>query len=218
MTPIEVSAERRLAAPHPGPIIKREYVDALEIDLASLAAALAMDRQRLEGMLAGTLSIDVDAAIRFARALQLPAERIMQMQIRADFAASRPHSAYTNVGIVRRSTPFPFPDSGFLVGRLGRASDDVSTGGSFFFQENVAPTEGDHYAGLHALWRGDRLRVYDPEGRVAWTGPILQNLDGRTLLPFVHPSDWHDWFATGRNADLAIGPDHAEFFARMRHI
>ena len=101
MTPIEVSAERRLAAPHPGPIIKREYVDALEIDTASLAAALAMDRERLEGMLAGTISIDVDAAIRFARALQLPAERIMQMQIRADFAAARPHSNYTNVGIVR---------------------------------------------------------------------------------------------------------------------
>jgi addiction module HigA family antidote len=215
---IEVSVERRLAAPHPGPIIKRDYVDVLGIELSALAAQLDLDQDRLEAMLAGRTSIDVNAAIRFARSLQLPAERIMQMQIRADFAASRATPDFGRVGILRRSAPFPFPESGFLRGRIGQTTEDASGNGSFFFQEDVEPNDGDDYAGLHALWRADLLRVYEPSGEVAWTGPVLQNLDGRTLLPFVSPADWHSWFATGRRADLAIGPDHAEFFARMRNV
>jgi addiction module HigA family antidote len=218
MSPIEVSVERRLAAPHPGPIIKRDYVEALGIEIPALATALGMDPARLEAMLAGSLSIDVDAAIRFARGLQLPAERIMQMQVRSDFAVARPQADFGSVGILRRPTPFPFPDAGSLHGRLGRTSDDSVVGGSFFFQEDTDPHEGDDYAGLHALWRGDRLRVFEPDGQIAWTGPVLQNLDGRTLLPFVPPSEWQGWFTQERRAELAIGPDHAEFFRRMRSV
>jgi hypothetical protein len=167
-------------------------------------------------MLDGRLSIDVDAAIRLGRGLQLPAERIMQMQLRADFASLRPAGGFGKVGVVRRETAFPFPEAGFLTGRLGQTTDDA-TGGSYFFQQDVAPIEGDRYAGLHALWRGDGLRVYGDGDQVLWTGPVLQNLDGRTLLPFVQPNEWTSWFAEGRRADLAIGPDHAEFFARMRN-
>jgi addiction module HigA family antidote len=217
MTPIEVNVERRQAAPHPGPIIKRDYLDVLGMSVEALAAALDMDLERLAAMLEGRASIDVDAAIRFGRGLQLPAERIMQMQLRADFAAVRPVATFANVGIVRRESPFPFPEAGCLHGRLGRTADDAS-GSSFFFQEDVQATEGDDYAGLHALWRGDGLRVYGEAGQVLWTGPVLQNLDGRTLLPFVQPNEWQAWFSEGRRADLAIGPDHAEFFARMRNV
>jgi addiction module HigA family antidote len=83
MTPIEVNVERRQAAPHPGPIIKRDYLDVLGMSVEALAAALDMDLERLAAMLEGRASIDVDAAIRFGRGLQLPAERIMQMQLRA---------------------------------------------------------------------------------------------------------------------------------------
>ena len=218
MSRIEVSVDRRLAGAHPGPIIKRDYVDVLGVELSSLAAQLDMEPDRLEAMLAGRASIDVDAAIRFARSLQLPAERIMQMQIRADFAEARATPDFGRVGILRSGTPLPFPESGFLRGRLGQTTEDAAGNGSFFFQEDVDPNDREDYAGLHALWRADRLRVYDPSGEVAWTGPVLQNLDGRTLLPFVTPTEWHGWFATGRRADLAIGPDHAEFFARMRNV
>jgi len=218
MSSTEASIERRLVAPHPGPTIKRDYIDVLSLDVATVASQIAMDPARLEAMLAGTISIDVDAAIRLARALQLPAERIMQMQIRADFAAARATSDYVRVGIVRRGAAFPFPEAGFLRGRLGRTSEEVTGNASFFFQEDVETAEGDDYAGLHALWRGDLLRVFDAAGADIWTGPVLQNLDGRTLLPFVAASEWQTWFAEGRRADLAVGPDHAEFFARMRNV
>ena len=167
-------------------------------------------------MLAGDLSIDVDAAIRLARGLGLPAERIMQMQIRADFGSARRDGHFGNVSVVTPAAPFPFPQAGFIRGRLGRTADDPTGHNSFFFQEDIAPENTEAYAGLHALWRGDQLRVYDLGGQVQWTGPVLQNLDGRTLLPFATQTEWHGWFAAAARADLAIGPDHAEFFARMR--
>jgi addiction module HigA family antidote len=216
MPSIEVSVERRLAAPHPGPIIKRDFVDAIGLEVPALAAQLNMDEARLRAMLEGRMSIDVDAAIRFARGLQLPAERIMQMQIRADFSAARRDGQFGAVAIVGRSQEFPFPAVGFIRGRLGRTSEENGANASFFFQEDISPENTEAYAGLHALWRGDRLRVLDGEGNPRWTGPVLQNLDGRTLLPFVSATEWQSWFAAGLRADLAIGPDHAQFFARMR--
>lgn len=211
----EVTVDRRLTAPHPGPTIRRDYVDALGVSVDALAGQIGMPKARLEAMLDGRISIDVDAAIRLARALQLPAERIMQMQMRADFATARALASFTDVGILRRTAPFPFPEAGFLQGRLGHTTQDGAGNGSFFFQEDVSPGRRDEYAGLHALWRGDLLRVYDPGGEPVWAGPVLQNLDGRTLLPYVTPGEWQAWFAAALRADLAIGPDHAEFFARM---
>jgi len=213
---IEVSVERRLAAPHPGPIIKRDFVDAIGVDVASLARQLDMDESRLAAMLAGTMSIDVDAAIRFARGLQLPPERVMQMQIRADFSTARRDGHFGNVSVVRGSADFAFPQVGFIRGRLGRTADESGANGSFFFQEDIAAENTEAYAGLHALWRGDRLRVYDAKQNPVWTGPVLQNLDGRTMLPFVAAAEWQAWFTRGARADLSIGPDHAQFFARMR--
>jgi addiction module HigA family antidote len=211
----EVRVDRRLSAPHPGPTIRRDYIDVLGLDVDVLAAQIGLPKDRLEAMLDGRISIDVDAAIRLARSLQLPAERIMQMQTRADFAAARAVSSFNEVTILRRTAPFPFPTADYLRGRLGRTTDDGAGNGSFFFQEDVSARDRDEYAGLHALWRGDLLRVYEPGGDVAWAGPVLQNLDGRTLLPYVGAAEWQIWFSAGLRADLAIGPDHADFFARM---
>lgn len=216
MSEIEISTDRRAAAPHPGPVIKRDFLDAIGIDVPSLAVTLAMDETRLAGMLAGELSIDVDAAIRLARGLGVPAERLMQMQSRADFSSARRESQFGNVSVARGRAPFPFPESGFISGRLGQTADDASGHSSYYFQEDIATDNTEPYAGLHALWRGDRLRVYGDDGIVMWTGPVLQNLDGRTLLPFVTQTEWQAWFAAAARADLAIGPDHADFFARMR--
>jgi addiction module HigA family antidote len=215
LSSIEISIERRAAAPHPGPVIKRDYLDAIGVDVPTFALQLGLDETRLSAMLSGEASIDVDAAIRIARGLGLPAERVMQMQIRADFGSARREGQFGNVSVVKGTGAFPFPET-FIHGRLGRTADDPTGHNSFYFQEDIAPDNTEAYAGLHALWRGDRLRVYAADGRPMWTGPVLQNLDGRTLLPFVTQTEWHGWFAAGSRADLAIGPDHAEFFSRMR--
>ena len=215
---MEIGIERRAAAPHPGPIIKRDYLDELGYDEAVLADHLELDPERLRAMLEGRASIDADAAVRMSRALQIPAERIMQMQLRCDFAAARRAARLQAIGVLRPVGPQPFPDEGFLRGRLGRSGDEGTGDVSLFFQEDVEHRSGDDYAGFHALWRGDRLRIYEPDGAPRWVGPILQNLDGHILLPFVRIKDWHAWFAAGSKADLAIGPEHAAFFARMRVV
>lgn len=210
-----VGIERRFAAPHPGPIIQRDFLDALGFSAPTLAGQLGMDPERLADMLAGRISFDVEAAIRLSRALQISPERIMQMQLRCDFLLAREIAPIQAVNVLEPLAAPDFPDS-FLHGRLGRTGDERTGDVSLFFQEDVAPRAGDDYAGFHALWRGDRLRIYDPAKAVLWVGPILQNLDGHILLPFARALEWPVWFGAGYQADLAVGPEHAAFFERMR--
>jgi len=210
------AADRRASAPHPGPLLRRAFLDVLGVDDAALAEQLGLEPEHLSAMLDGTASIDVETAIRLSRALQVRAEHIMQMQLRADFARARDNRQLQSIGVLRPSGPQPFPAEGYICGRLGRAGDERGGDLSLFFQEDVAAQLGDHYAGFHALWRGDRLRIYDEAGQVVWTGPIVAGLDGHIQLPFVRATEWHAWFAAGCRADLAIGPEHAAFFQRMR--
>lgn len=178
------------------------------------AEAIGMDAVRLGEMLEGARSLDVDAALRIARSLAVSAERLMRMQTRFDFAAARRERSRDGIGVLVDPTPKPFPEH-FLRGHLAR-SIDASGAASHFFQEDVERKIGaDRYAGLHALWRGDRLRIYAESDTAIWTGPILQDLDGRIMLPFSREVEWRGWFAAGRRADLAFGVDHAAFFERM---
>ena len=212
-----VRTDRRAAAPHPGPILKREYLDPAGVGVATLAGQIGIEPSRLEAMLAGAMSFDVDASIRFARALQVSAERLMQMQLRFDFASARGDARYAQVAVMRPVAPQPFPEREFLRGRLGFASNHGADG-SYVFKEDRRRDETDEdYAGLHALWVGDRLRVFGTDGARLWTGPILQNLDGTILLPFARTAEWRGWFEAAYAADLAFGPDHAAFFERMEH-
>lgn len=215
---IDVAAERRAAAPHPGPIIKRDYLAVLGIDEASLAHQLGIEAERLSAMLAGRRSIDVDAAVRIARALQLPAERIMRMQVQCDFAAVREARARDTLPIVIPTLPRTFPEI-FIRGRLGCTSDDSRGEASYFFQQSLERrVTGDAYAGLHALWRGDLLRIYGAQEHVLWLGPVLHDFDGRVLLPFRPAREWRAWFLDGYVADLAFGNEHAAFFESMSEV
>ena len=186
----KIGVDRRGAAPHPGPILKREYLDRLGIEPDVFAIHANIDRVALADIFAGVRSLDADSAVRFARALGLPAERLMQMQVRYDFAIARDVPELARLEPIGPSLPPTFPEAGFLRGRLGRTPDGFGDG-SLFFQEDVPEQFGQNaYAGLHALWRGDRLRVFDAQDRPVWTGPLLQNLDGRILLPFARPAVW----------------------------
>jgi len=215
ITPINVTTDRRASAPHPGPRLKRDYFDALGIDLAAFAESVGMDHRRLGDMLAGRTTIDVDAAIRISRAFQLSADAIMRMQLRADFAVARGTTNYDRIGVVKPVTPPAFPETDFLRGRLG-LSVDTAGDPSYFFQEDVTDFRrvGD-YAGLHALFRGDSLRVYHSGGSILWTGMLLHGLDGKLHLPFIEAKEWPRWFDDRLIAELAIGEEHAAFFVRM---
>lgn len=209
-----IESERRAVAPHPGPKLKAEYFDALGVDTDSFARDYRIDPERFAAMLAGKLSIDVDTSLRIARALEISAERIMRMQVRHDFAAARNDASVGALGTLVDRKPRPFPEY-FLCGRLGRSSDVGGEAPLFFQQDLAGKAAGDPYAGLHALWRGDRLRIYGSNGEPIWIGPILADLDDRIMLPFARREAWLGWFDAGYRADLAFGADHAAFFERM---
>lgn len=151
MTPMSVGRERRGAAPHPGPLIVAEYIDALGV---------AVDRCRC----------------RRAARTRPP-------------TPGRTHHAHASALRFRTRASGGFP-------RDGRCLRPVRSL-------------------LHALWRGDRLRVYESNGTPIWHGLVLTDLDGRVLIPFVRTDVWRQWFAQGRPADLWIGPKHASCFERM---
>ena len=197
--------------------MKAEFFDPIGLSAAAFAQKVGMNSALLEEMLAGRSPLDVPTAVRIARTLQVPAEQIMQMQLKYDFALARNMPELRSIEAYAPRADEPFPASDFIRGRLGRADGEATPSGSFFFQQDLdRPVTGDQYAGLHALWRGDRLRVFNPgNDSVLWIGPILQNLDGRLLLPYAQPVDWGDWFAAGYRADLALGEDHRAFFSRM---
>ncbi len=197
-------------------MLKRDFLDPLGLDDAGFAAHIGLGRERLRRLLAGAEPLDADACVRFARALGLSAERLMQMQVRYDFAAARKVAELNRLKPISPRVPPAFPETGFRSGRLGRTPDGFGEGSLFFQEDVVKRFPRDAYAGLHALWRGDRLRVYDPGGVAIWTGPLLQDLDGHFLLPYERPTVWHGWFAAGYRAHLAIGEEHAAFFERMR--
>ena len=137
----------------------------------------------------------------------------MRMQLRADFAVARGTADYDRIGVLKPSNPPAFPDD-FLRGRLG-LSVDTAGEPSYFFQEDVTGRRRDDYAGLHALFRGDSLRIYRPDGSVGWTGMLLHGLDGKLHLPYVAAQQWPKWFDDRLVAELAIGEEHAAFFVRM---
>ncbi|MBD5633296.1 MAG: HigA family addiction module antidote protein, partial [Candidatus Eremiobacteraeota bacterium] len=143
----KVGAERRLDAPPPGPIVKREYIDPLGIDVRSLAAHVGLDAVRLAGILAGAVSLDVDASIRLARALGLPAERLMQMQVRYDFSAARTVVSLNDIEVIGPTLTPAFPAVDFFSGRLGRASDPFGDGSLYFQDDAARKTASDTYSG-----------------------------------------------------------------------
>jgi hypothetical protein len=166
-------------------------------------------------MLAGRQSIDVDAAIRIARAFQISADAIMRMQVRADFAVARAGTEYDRIGVLTPASQPVFPAAESLRGHLG-LSVDTAGDPSYFFQETLSGVRHAHeFAGLHALFRGDHLRIWSPAGTVLWTGMLVHGLDGKLHLPYVAAEEWPKWFDDRLAAELAIGEEHAAFFARM---
>ncbi|MFY9779510.1 MAG: HigA family addiction module antitoxin [Candidatus Baltobacteraceae bacterium] len=209
--------EQRGGGSHPGPFIAREFLAPLGLEPAELARHIGVDPRRLMAILRGVDSFDAETAVRLGRAFELPPDQIVQMQVKYDLASARNDPDVQAIGVLPAPAETAFPENA-LRGRLAEASDEGYGGFTWYFRENVTEESPplDPYRGLHSLWVGDRLRVYDSIGRTLWTGPILKNLDGRMLLPYVRFQVWIEWFYSGLRADLAIGPEHRTFLDRLR--
>lgn len=200
--------------PHPGHMIVAEYLVPLDLDPGDFARWCGIDAGRFDRLARAEGSFTVAEATRVARALDLNADRIIQMQTRHDLAAARSDAALAAVTLLPMpSAAPPFPEHDVLHGALAETSDVAYDGYCWFFREDVPGGRG--YDGLHALWRGDRLRVSDPDGRPIYHGTVLKDLDGRMLLPYVAFQTWSAWFFNRYPADLAIGDEHRLFLEQL---
>jgi len=198
------TSSRREPAPHPGPALQREYLDPLGIDAATLAAQIDIDPERLQRMLAGVDSIDVETAIRLARSLQINPKLLMERQVRHDFAIRRADPELEALPVLANDGFVTFPDHGFLRGGLVGIREasgwgEVRPETLAFFADG---RDDDLSNRIYEIKRGARLRVYKADGEVEWIGVVLQSLEGRPLLPFVRPKEWQAWFANHRRADF----------------
>lgn len=201
----EATAERREPAPHPGPLIARDYLRPLGLDVREFAALVGMDGDRLAAMLAGTLSLDVDAAVRFGRSLGLPADRLMRAQMRHDFAESRKVELLQPVPASDVLADRAFP-SDALHGHLTRTEGAEDRERFYFVADDDARSKEHGFERVHPIGMGDRLRIYAPDGAIAWAGPVLRNLDGRLLFAFAPARLWQGWFVSGARAEFSPAP------------
>ena len=216
--PTAAPSERRAKAPHPGPAIAQAYLEPLGLEPRIFADLIGMDCERLEAMLAGTMPVDVDAAVRFGRSLGVPPERIVRAPLRHDFAVARAHEHEMPQPPSDTLAALPFPAEA-MSGYLARVNAGEATDNLYFVR---GETDASHEADLnrvHRVMPGDRLRIYDPQDACVWAGPLLRNLDGAPLFAFARPSQWNEWFSRGYRADFfplsvcAASPDLRAFSA-----
>jgi addiction module HigA family antidote len=203
--PSLVGADRRVRAPHPGPGIARDYLEAIGLDTAAFARIIGMDGTRLAAMLAGSASFDVDAAVRLGRSLGISPERLMRMQLRHDFERSRADEHEMPVPPSDTLAPQAFPKDA-LRGYLARVNGVDAGENLYFVHSDDGDTLPADLSRVHRINDGDRLRIFAEDGVCIWAGPVLKDLDGRRLFVFAKPHVWHSWFDDGLRADWYPAP------------
>lgn len=196
--------ERRVPAPHPGPLIRRQYFESIGLSISVFADHVGINFDRLDAMLHGEAPIDALTAVYFGRVLQLPAERIMQMQLKYDFATARSvnlpdETSHINI------PKFDFPENDYLVGNIFMDSDNTMG-----FREKLI-NNAQVGQGVYKLWRGDMLCICshnEPDSEILWSGKIIQNLDGHLMIALIESHVWKEWFARNFEARFALGQDH----------
>lgn len=199
-----LQSNRRTPALHPGPLIAREYLEPLGLDAAAFAEIIGMDAERLAAMLAGDVSLDVDAAVRIGRSIGISVERLMRSQIRYDFGVARDTEHLRPIPAPDILAHRPFP-SDALHGHLALTHESNEHLALFFVADRHPGDVVSDMSSVHPVRIGDSLRIYDAEGRYAWAGPILRTLEGDPLFAFVPPHIWNAWFTQNARAEFAQG-------------
>ena len=73
---------------HPGGILKREFLDELNLSVSAAAQAMAMTRARLNEIVRGERAITADTALRLARFFGGSAQFWMNLQSHYDLAVA----------------------------------------------------------------------------------------------------------------------------------
>ena len=78
-------------AVHPGPWLKRNFIDHFAFSVTDAADHLGVSRQSMSKLLNGRQGLSAEMAIRFEKAFGLKADTLMQMQSAHELAEARAH-------------------------------------------------------------------------------------------------------------------------------
>ncbi len=74
---------------HPGPWLRRTYVDHYGLTVTQVSANLGVSRQNMSMFLNGHASLSATMAMRFEKAFAISADTLMRMQAAYDIAQAR---------------------------------------------------------------------------------------------------------------------------------
>lgn len=87
---------------HPGPWLKRTYLDHFGMTVTEVAAHLGLSRQNMSVLLNGHASLTAKMALRFEKAFGISAETLLRMQAGYDLAQARAHDDGSDIEPMRR--------------------------------------------------------------------------------------------------------------------
>ncbi len=94
---------------HPGPWLRRNYVEPYRLTQAQAAARLGVTRVALSNLLNGKSALSPEMAIRFEKAFGVSARTLLRMQSAHDLAAAEAGSDAIRVD--RIAPPLGWPDA-----------------------------------------------------------------------------------------------------------
>ena len=74
---------------HPGPWLRRTYLDHFGLTVTEVAANLGISRQNMSQLLNGHASLTAPMALRFEKAFGISADTLLRMQVAYDLAQVR---------------------------------------------------------------------------------------------------------------------------------
>ncbi len=83
---------------HPGPWLRRAYLDHFAMTVTEVAAHLGVSRQNMSMLLNGHASLTAMMALRFEKAFGISADTLLRMQAGYDLARARAREAELGVG------------------------------------------------------------------------------------------------------------------------
>ena len=75
--------------PHPGPYVRANIIDPLELTVGEAATVLGITRQALSSLLNGRVSLTPEMALRIEKAFGFKMDKLVQMQTAHDIAKTR---------------------------------------------------------------------------------------------------------------------------------
>lgn len=87
---------------HPGPWLRRTYLDHFGLTVTEVAANLGISRQNMSMLLNGHASLTAPMALRFEKAFGISADTLLRMQAGFDLAQARLRQGELGLDRVRK--------------------------------------------------------------------------------------------------------------------